>query len=170
MNSPILPYSFVPMTSEIAQRIMKWRYPEPYQVYNLPSDQEVLDELLDQRSPHFAVFDQQRELIGFFAYGTAGRVGEGSYEPGLFSGDRMLTVGLALHPDLTSKRLGEDFVKAGLEFARQSFAPQTFQFFVLSFNERALKLYERIGFKRVRTMIVHNRYGNREFIEMGMKA
>lgn len=82
----------------------------------------------------------------------------------------MLTVGLALHPDLTNKRLGEDFVKAGLEFARQSFAPQTFQLFVLSFNERAIKLYERVGFQKVRTMTVHNRNGTSEFIEMQMKA
>jgi RimJ/RimL family protein N-acetyltransferase len=170
MQSPTLPYSLEPMAEEIARMIMQWRYPEPYQIYSLSANQEVLDELLDQRSPHFAVFDQQHALIGFFAYGTAGRVEENPSEPKLYMGDRTLTVGLALHPDLTGKKLGEEFFKAGLEFARQSFAPESFQLFVLSFNERAIKLYKRVGFQKVRTMTVHNRHGANEFIEMRLKA
>ncbi len=57
-------------------------------------------------------------------------------------------------------------MQAGLAFARQQFAPRAFRLFVMTFNERAIRVYERAGFERVRVVIQHSLEGERPFLEM----
>lgn len=60
---------FTPVDEADARQIMAWRYDEPYAVYNMGADfansEDGFAELLDRRSPHYAVRDEQGELIGF---------------------------------------------------------------------------------------------------------
>ena len=162
-------FTFSPMTDADARAIASWRYEGPSSVYGMGSDQESRDaavaELLDRRSPHFAVRDEHGELVGFFGFGTAAEVSD-EVEPALWSEDRCLSVGLGLCPHLTGKGLGLAFVEAGLDFARQQFAPESFRMFVLAWNQRAIKVYERTGFTQVRTFVQRNIHGENEFIEL----
>ena len=160
-------YTFTPMSEGDASAILSWRYEGQYAVYNLQGDLESDDELLDQRSPHYAVRDEQGELIGFFGFGSSASVEEHD-TPYLFSKDGTILVGLGLRPDLTGKGLGEVFVKAGLDFAYHEFVPRRFRLFVLSWNARAIRLYEKVGFRQVRTFLQKNIHGENEFIEMVM--
>ena len=164
-------FTFKPLDEPTARDIIGWRYEEPYTAYNVNEEDSsnVLSEMLDRRSPYYAVHNEQGELIGFFAYGTSAEV-FGNQEPGLYSENHTITVGLGLRPDLTSKGLGPAFVKAGLDFARQQFAPDYFRLYVLTFNERAIRVYERVGFQRVGIYIQHSTEGKREFLEMSRKA
>lgn len=154
-------YTFRPMDEADARAIAAWHYDPPYAIYNAVNPDEIAD-LLDQRSPYYAARDGRGDLVGFFAYGTAGEV-EGFVEPRLYGSDRVLTIGLGLRPDLTGRGLGLAFVEAGMSFAREQYSPAAFRLFVLSFNERAIRVYERAGFLAVR---VFRRPDGLEFTEM----
>lgn len=164
-------FTFSPMDEADAHEISTWRYEAPYDVYNPGNDGDETDisEPLDKRSPYYAVRNEQGELVGYFCYGTAGQPWEVS-EPSLYVDDRVIVIGLALRPDLTGKGLGLGFVKAGLAFAREQFAPVMFHLYVLSFNQRAIRVYERAGFHNAGKITVHNMHGMVEFVEMECDA
>ena len=56
-----------------------------------------------------------------------------------------------MRPDLTGRGLGEEFVHAGLRFAREVYSPPAFRLTVAAFNRRAIRVYERAGFETVET-------------------
>lgn len=166
-------FTFHPMTEAAARSILTWRYDGPYAVYNIQGDEKtVLGELLDTRSPHFAAYDQRGALAGFFSFGTSAEVGAEPAEPALFSGNRLLSVGLGLRPDLTGQErgIGLEFVNAVLDFARERYAPAAFRLFVLTFNQRAIRVYERAGFERIGVRPVRNMHGEHDFLEMRRDA
>ena len=135
-----------PMTPDDFMDYEQWHYQPPYDFYD--SDQEPV--LNPER--YFAVKNDDGALIGFLYF-----------EPK----DDVLEYGLGLRPDLTGKGLGLDFFRAGLEFGRKRYRPSLVRLFVAAFNERAIKVYERAGFREtgrhVRTFV---RWGDVEFVSM----
>lgn len=164
-------FTFELLSEADARALLGWEYEGAYAVYNFRSDYgpedpyDTLEELLDQRSPYYAVHDARGELVGFWAFGTSAEV-TGERLPGVYREDRSLTVGLGLRPDLTSKGLGLAFVRAGLAFAKRQFAPSGFRLFVFPWNERAIKVYEQVGFRRVGMVMQKTLEGERPFVEM----
>jgi RimJ/RimL family protein N-acetyltransferase len=159
-------FAFTFMTEADARVIQTWKYVEPYTIYSYTASEEGLAELLETRSPHYAVRDERGELVGFFCYGTSAQVWNNDV-PALYAEGQIVDIGLGMRPDLTGKGLGLAFVNAGLAFAREQFAPQSFRLFVLTFNERAARVYERAGFARVREFIQPNPvHGELAFVEM----
>ena len=131
-------FNIVPMTEEQASAIATWRYEGVYAFYDWDADPEDLDELLDPSKREdrlYTVLDDEGSLVGFFGFTSEGPTVE---------------LGLGLRPDLTGRGLGLKFVSAGLEFARERYAPTTFQLKVATFNQRAIRVYERAGFQRCR--------------------
>ncbi len=135
-------FTFALMDEADARAIEAWRYEGEYAVYNLAGDGDDPAELLDRRSPYYAARDERGELLGFFAFGTSAAITENK-EPGIYAEDGSVLVGLGLRPDLTGKGLGLAFVEAGLAFGKARFAPTSFRLFVMTFNERAIRVYER---------------------------
>lgn len=167
-----MPYTFTLANKADADAICAWQYEEPYAIYtigNEPDEENVYDEMLDPRSPHYAVRDEHGELVGFFSYGTSAQPFD-SEEPGIYTDDCTVTIGLGMHPNLTGKGLGLAFVEAGLDFARQQFAPRAFRLYVMTFNQRAIRVYEKAGFLHVRVYTQHNIHGMHEFLVMGREA
>jgi RimJ/RimL family protein N-acetyltransferase len=160
-------FTFKLMEQADARAIQAWSYEEPYNIYNWEPEDDIT-EMLDRRSPHYAVTDERDELMGFFAYGSLAQVWD-SGEPHLYSENNTITVGLGMRPDLTGKGLGLAFVHAGLDFAREQFRPDYFRLYVLTFNKRAIRVYERAGFQRTGIYRQHHVNGNREFLEMSKK-
>ena len=159
-------FTFAPITKADVQAIQSWHYEEPYALYDLSSDPEDdPSEMLDKRSPYFAVHDEQGMLIGYFGFGTCAQPWSND-EPRLYSDEGILDVGLGMRPDLTGKGLGLSFVNAGLNYAQEQFGPTTFRLYVLTFNERAIRVYEYAGFEHVRTFAQKNIHGTNEFLEM----
>jgi [ribosomal protein S18]-alanine N-acetyltransferase len=154
-----------------ARAIQTWCYEGAYAVYNMGDDDgddpEAMAEFLDRRSPYYAVRNEQGELVGFFNFGTSALMWE-SQEPRIYIEDKTVTIGLGMRPDLTGKGLGLAFVQAGLQFARQEFAPEHFRLYVFPWNERAIRVYEQAGFQRVRVFSQRNKYGEREVLEMSL--
>jgi ribosomal-protein-alanine N-acetyltransferase len=147
------------MTQEDAETLAAWRYPGPFSFYDWDSDPDDLAELLDPElrgQDYVAVDDDDGRLVGYFQYKRP-------------HGPR-LEIGLGLHPDWTGRGLGQDFVEAGLDYARRRYAPDEFVFAVAAFNRRAITVYERVGFARSRTYMHRTAGREWEFIEMRRKA
>lgn len=163
-------FSFGPLTEADLEILQTWHYQEPYAVYDVEADPEDdAQEMLDPRSVHFAVRDEQNTLAGYFGFGTCAQ--PWSHEQSaLYSDEGILDIGLGMRPDVTGQGYGLAFVEAGLAFAREQFAPQMFRLYVLTFNKRAIRVYERAGFARVRIFVQHNMHGEMEFLEMNKAA
>ena len=157
-------FTFSPMNRADAETIAAWEYEGPYRVYSANQDTQaaVEQELLDPQSPYYASRNESGDLVGFFCFGTSAEVGGERGAPRLFSPDGCLTVGLGLHPHLTGKGLGLSFVEAGLDFARKAYTPTSFRLFVLAWNKRAIRVYQRAGFEPIGRVL----QGDDEFVEM----
>jgi ribosomal-protein-alanine N-acetyltransferase len=151
-------YRFRQMEHEEAVEISGWHYKPPYDFYNATSDPDDLEELLDpkrRKDAYFSVFDEGGILVGFFQFEREGTT---------------VDVGLGMRPDLTGKGLGIGYLLAGLEFARGRFSPDRFTLSVATFNERAILVYQRAGFRR-NTVYRHNTNGGEHlFLSMAREA
>jgi [ribosomal protein S18]-alanine N-acetyltransferase len=141
------------MAEAEAQEIAAWRYEDPYSFYDSDADADDLAELLAAKSrddQYFAAF-REDELIGFFQF--------------KLDGDDIV-IGLGLRPDLTGRGLGLSFTQAGMAFARERFRRSRFRLSVATFNERAIRVYERAGFRPLRTYDHETAGAVHTFLEM----
>lgn len=127
----------VPLTREHALDISTWCYEAPYDIY----DQTDADPDDMVTRGYFAVLDDD-ELVAFRSFGADGQV------PGWEYDDTALDTGGGLRPSLTGRGLGREVIAAGLAFGRVRFAPPAFRVTVASFNARALRTVESLGFVR----------------------
>ena len=129
-----------PLTRAHAEDIATWRYAAPYDVYDMTGAEP--DELLDPALGFHAVLAGD-ELIGFRSFGPDGRV------PGWDYDDSALDTGGGLRPSLTGQGLGRSVIAAGLDFGRARFAPAAFRVTVASFNTRARRTVDSLGFELI---------------------
>jgi len=130
----LMQFRFKLMNEAYAHAIANWHYEGIYAFYDADRDIEDLEELLDPHSwtgKYCAVVDERGELVGFFCFEKE---------------DEAVVIGLGLKPDCTGKGLGQAFVEAGLEYAKQNFDPAIFRLSVATFNHRAIRVYEKVGF------------------------
>ena len=152
-------FTLKPITRDDARAISRWRYDGPYSIYD--GDPTSVDSLLEPRYSYHSVYDERGELAGYFCFGEDARVPAGR-RLGLYEREPALDIGLGMRPDLTGRGLGEEFVRAGLRFAREAYSPQAFRLTVATFNRRAIRVYERAGFETVETFGTETRDGGRE--------
>jgi [ribosomal protein S18]-alanine N-acetyltransferase len=120
----------------------RWRYDPPFDLY----DEE--DKPVKNPERFFEARDEHDGLIGFYSFERKGST---------------IKCGLGLRPDLTGRGLGLEFVTAGVDYARRRFRPERIVLDVFAFNERAVKVYERAGFRVTRRRL--QRYRDRGKIE-----
>lgn len=148
-------YSFEVLTQEQAETIAyHWHYDGAYSFYNMTADEEDLAEFLDSESREDAVFavSEKGEVVGFFSVSEAA--------------DRTYDVGLGMRPDLTGEGRGTDFLNAGLEFTCTRFNPKRITLSVATFNQRAISLYRKNGFKDMDTVMQATNGSTYEFLQM----
>jgi RimJ/RimL family protein N-acetyltransferase len=128
------------MTELYAADIATWRYPPPYDCYDMTEVDPGF--LVSKESGFFALTDDDdaRIVIGFRSFGPDGWVPGGTYD------STALDTGGGLRPELTGQGLGRRAISAGLEFGRQRFSPAAFRVTVAGFNARALRVVEALGF------------------------
>lgn len=125
---------FKPMNQAEAEEIANWEYEEPYSFYNMKNDEEDFEELLNpnaRKGIYFSIYNDNA-LIGFFTFTVENDV---------------VDIGLGLKPSLTGKGLGKDVLLEGLAFAKERYQSKRFSLAVAAFNKRAIKVYEKVGFK-----------------------
>jgi [ribosomal protein S18]-alanine N-acetyltransferase len=128
------------MTAAYAADIVTWRYPPPYDCYDMARADLAL--LADPGGGFFALMDGAR-LIGFRSFGADGQVPGGRYD------ESALDTGGGLRPELTGKGLGREAIQTGLAFGRDRFAPPAFRVTIAASNQRARRVVERIGFREI---------------------
>jgi [ribosomal protein S18]-alanine N-acetyltransferase len=137
-----------PASPEDLAELATWRYAAPYEFYD--GGQEPVE----NPERYFIVRDDG--LVGFYYF-----------EPK----DDALEYGLGLRPDLTGRGLGLEFFREGLEFGRERYLAGRVRLFVAAFNERAIKVYERAGFRETgRHMRTFTRWREVEFVNMEMEC
>lgn len=130
----------VPMTLAYASQIVTWRYDAPYDCYDMTGADASF--IAGPDSGFFALTDETG-LIGYRSFGADGQVPGGNYDASA------LDTGGGLRPDLTGKGLGREAIRTGLDFGRQRFAPAAFRVTIATFNIRAQRVIEALGFRNV---------------------
>ena len=129
----------VPMNAQYAVAITTWRYPPPYDCYDMTTaDPDVLTR---PASGFFALLDAD-EVIGFRSFGEDGQV------PGWDYDDSALDTGGGLRPDLTGVGLGRQAIQTGLDFGRSRFRPPAFRVTIATFNQRAQRVVQALDFQQ----------------------
>jgi [ribosomal protein S18]-alanine N-acetyltransferase len=129
----------VSMNAQYAVAITTWRYPPPYDCYDMTgADPDVL---VHPASGFFALLDAD-ELIGFRSFGRDGQV------PGWDYDDSALDTGGGLRPDLTGAGLGRQAIWTGLDFGRRRFGPSAFRVTIAAFNQRARRVVQALEFQQ----------------------
>lgn len=138
-------FTFRKMDEASARQIAAWRYEPPYDIYNCDPDgvAEHIQVLLNPQYHYYTVWDEAGELIAFRCFGEDAQVLGGDYRA------EALDMGGGLRPDLTGQGLGASIIEAAFEFARQHFAPKAFRATVAAFNQRALRVCEKVGYRYV---------------------
>jgi [ribosomal protein S18]-alanine N-acetyltransferase len=130
----------MPMTAAYAADIATWRYPPPYDCYDMAG---VDPAALAGPDSGFFALTAASGLIGFRSFGSDGQVPGGTYD------DSALDTGGGLRPELTGKGLGLQAIQTGLAYGRAQFSPPAFRVTVAAFNLRALRVIQDLGFSEV---------------------
>jgi RimJ/RimL family protein N-acetyltransferase len=149
-NAAAVKLTIRPASDETFAAIAAWRYEPPYDFY----DGDVDPVLNPER--FYEALGEDGALMGFYYLEQKGDA---------------LEIGLGLRPDLTGRGLGLEFLRAGVEFGRTRFRSTRVILNVAAFNERAIRVYERAGFRETgRHVRRFERWGDVEFVEMEQTA
>ncbi|WP_157436353.1 GNAT family N-acetyltransferase [Actinospica robiniae] len=131
------------LTERHAADICTWRYPAPYQCYDLAGADPAY--FLAPANGFFALVDDEGKLLGYRSFGPDGQVPGGAYD------DAALDTGGGLRPELTGlgRGLGRRAIATGLAFGRERLRPTAFRVTVADFNVRARQVVESLGFVHV---------------------
>ncbi|WP_251027573.1 GNAT family N-acetyltransferase [Bacillus sp. ISL-41] len=146
------------MTRELALDIINWQYAPPYDLYNNEVTDDAIYELLNDG--YTAVEDETGDLIGFYCSGHSAQVPAGRML-GAYT-EPAIDVGIGMHPKLTGKGKGYLFFSFVLNELTASGSHSIFRLTVSRFNIRAIKLYEKMGFREK----YHFKRDTNEFIIM----
>ncbi|UHA75972.1 GNAT family N-acetyltransferase [Paenibacillus sp. 481] len=125
------------MSEQDAATICTWKYEPPYDLYNFSpwedmqaEGEEFGDPMLRQQQ-YVSVRDEAGQLVGFAQF---------------FPMLGVTRLGLGMRPDLKNKGNGAEFVRTIVEEAIRRTPTNEIDLEVLTWNERATHVYEKVGF------------------------
>ncbi|HBS46842.1 MAG TPA: GNAT family N-acetyltransferase [Paenibacillus sp.] len=130
------------LNADVARDILSWRYEQPYDFYNNEQTPEAISEML--ADSYFSVFDDNKELVGFFCTGSSAQVPNESYT----YSQEFIDIGLGMRPEFTGQGNGTLFFTAVLSQIDSMVGISSKRLTVAKFNDRAIQLYEKLGFSR----------------------
>lgn len=135
-------YRVIPLEVEHAEAICSWRYEPPYDLYNWDSwekmqreGEEFADPVI-RRDQYAAVVNEEHALVGFCQF---------------FPLKGVTRLGLGMSPDRCGHGFGQRFVSAIVKEARRRAPKDEIDLEVLTWNDRAIRTYEKAGFERTDT-------------------
>ena len=145
------------MNGHIAKQIALWKYEGDYAVYNLPSFEEMKEKNYGVVNPgkanDYICYLNNNEVIAYTSMKEMP--------------DCRIYFGIGLKPEYCGKGMGNYFTKDSLKDIRKRFPNSKIYLEIRSWNKRAIKSAENIGFVKTNTLIKKDRMGNdSEFVEM----
>ncbi len=135
------------MTQDLAGSIAQWCYPEPYDMYSFGTDPEAATELMN--GTYRAILDDQGRLRGYYCVGTGAQVPGGEEFYNQNRQQEVVDVGLGMNPLFVGGGEGRNFVGAVLALAGRQRPEAIFRLTVAAFNQRAIRVYEALGFREI---------------------
>ena len=145
------------MKEDYARQIVEWKYENEYDIYNLPSYDECLEK-------GYGITKENRKN-DYMVYIIGGEVV--FYSNAKLMDNNKVYLGVGLKPKYCGKGYGNYFLTDSVKNIKSRYPNSILYLEVRSWNKRAIKAYEKIGFKIINTVVSKDRLGNdAEFIEM----
>jgi RimJ/RimL family protein N-acetyltransferase len=135
-----MPVEFAPLTHADAAELMRWRYPAPYDFYNMADEDP--DGFLGSASPHWSVRDDTGEMIGFIGIGVECTVPGGDYS------QPATDIGIGMRPDQTGRGFGKQVIAQFIDdIVIPDLHPPLLRATIAAFNQRSLRTFLGLGFQ-----------------------
>lgn len=140
------------MNEKYANDIANWHYDGVYSFYDVAADAHDLLIPMNWRDIIKAALNEDDELVGWASFYTE---------------NDEFWLSLYLRPDLTGQGLGEEFVSECVNYAISHYKliKHTIKLAVALFNQRAIKVYQRVGFIETDKIVRDTHIGQVDFIE-----
>lgn len=145
------------MTEGAARSIASWTYGGEYAMYDFDGSREELEDVMNGlHFPLYAAegFDRNvrsiiTDPVGFVAIGPAAQIRSKASET-LYAKSAATDIAVGLRPDLCGKGegLGLRLTGIAVNFVMQEFPDDGVRLSVAENNKRAIKVYEKAGFKK----------------------
>lgn len=145
------------LTESSAEQICSWKYEGIYSIYNYPSWKIVVKQkwgisIKAKREKEFvSVVDNFHVLCAYIRF---------------IEDKDHITVGLGLRPDLCGRGLGDEFMKLVIAESLRRYGKKKIILEVREFNKRAIRCYEKAGFKIIDAYAKDTLIGKGNFIKM----
>ncbi|GGG09883.1 N-acetyltransferase [Paenibacillus albidus] len=137
IHSPVV-FHVVAMEVHQAAEVCEWIYEAPYDIYGWmpwPQMQELNIEFGDpqlRREQYVSVINEQGRLCGFAQ---------------LFPMEGVVRLGIGMRPDLCGQGLGHLFMEPIVREALKRYPEREIDLEVLTWNQRAIRTYQKCGFR-----------------------
>jgi [ribosomal protein S18]-alanine N-acetyltransferase len=140
--------TFQKMDKECATTICGWKYPEPYDVYNITESEvtQQIDYMVYDKNQFCSIY-RGSELCGFISVGKDALVKGGNYQ------EEAIDVGMGLKPDITGKGTGAWYVSKVVEYIISEHKPERIRVTIAEFNNRAIKVWLKNEFQIVQKFV-----------------
>jgi len=130
------------MTEEYLKQIINWKYSQEYEAYNLPSYEEMKVKGFSIVEPtkwsnYICFIGDNDEVISFLNI--------------VKQENNSIFLGIGIKPSYCGNGLGRIFLQKGIEEVKKRYGNTLITMQVRSWNKRAIKCYENIGFKITKT-------------------
>ncbi|MEG2289859.1 MAG: GNAT family N-acetyltransferase [Clostridium sp.] len=145
------------VTESDAKNIATWKFDGIYCFYDNDRSEGKKEWAmnLDKDESAFGIYNETNELIGNCCFDRD-------------EDDKEVSFGIQMRPDLTGKGIGKEILEVVLEFGREKYNLEKINLLVVKFNERAIKVYKRLGFKVTEEFVWNVNGGEYEFLAMEM--
>lgn len=142
-------------TESDAMDIVFWKYEGIYSFYDNDKTEAKKQWVsnIHKEENTFVMYNEKNELMGNCNF---------DYDD---EDDRFM-FGIQMRPNLTGKGMGTEVVAAILNFGREIYKFNEIDLLVAKFNSRAIKVYERLGFKTIDEFLWHVNDEDVDFIAM----
>lgn len=150
-------FTITELSEQDAVLMSQWVYGGKYVVYNCPPWDKVkgqgwaIADSEKRRSQFRKVVDQSGHYIGYFRF---------------FPAEGKIKIGLGMNPEYCGKHMGPEFVSLIIKYIKNTYNGMPIELEVRDFNKRAIKCYERCGFKTIGEKHIETPMGNDKFIVM----
>lgn len=144
-----------PIKSDI-EDILTWKYDGIYSFYDNSIQKEKIEwiESFIDSDDNFSIYNEQNELVGNCSF---------------YYIEEFFCLGVQMRPELTGKGFGTEFVRAIINFGEKKYNLSYIDLTVAKFNKRAIKVYEKVGFKIIEEIVNTIRGNDYDFLIMRLE-